>query len=636
MRWTISLALVCLSSTALAYNSEEHKAIGDRGSAAAITCDSLKGSGAPVAQGGKSGCGVFGKLNSARSSVPLLKLYDGPDGPPQSSSFEPGEGPDLVTHDWQRLYKSWAETTNKNYKEQWAKHLGQKLTSSHGKDEDFNKVIYIPSSQNTTLKSLKPLVVWVGTGDGKTGAYFTFGDLVALYGDFRKAVTCDETRHDCLLTDKLPTDAKATYQNLRAFAHGMTPPLGFAGNSFGDWERYGPNEPHLTEKPGWWGDEMMRLAGVNDWHFSGRAVAWYVAMHRLALHHVRLAVKHDDPTYLWQAIHYEANGLHSITDLFSPGHMVMNREASTDAIWKSRVAEPEKNQLYQWTTRVRALGVLGEAGSPASGLSAPESSYAPTSVTVSTSEASWAKWEESGHSSFNKNGAEGRTLAGTTFLIFGDSRLVGRGNPEAPASKEEDRRSEELFSNASKAVQEGLLSLLKAYSTLKAGRANLDATFQSLERNRATYFAALKYIPTELRRACYGHPAFCYGPGQSESHWRATRYRTDIALFLGMTDKAGQRPPACYDGNGNPTAALNGTLPCIDGRRFVIDPLYLAAYAGTSNYNSLKKLMGWKASSLSYALQSGTRGYEFDKGETQIVCKDHGLPVYEFSVLPWK
>jgi hypothetical protein len=44
-------------------------------------------------------------------------------------------------------------------------------------------------------EATKPLLVWVGTADKNpaTGSWFTFGDLVATYGDLRRIVTCDYT-----------------------------------------------------------------------------------------------------------------------------------------------------------------------------------------------------------------------------------------------------------------------------------------------------------------------------------------------------------------------------------------------------------------------------------------------------------
>ncbi|AKJ02479.1 Hypothetical protein AA314_04105 [Archangium gephyra] len=623
--------IVCLGVPALAYNSEEHKLIGDKGAAVAATCESLQRAGAPV-QNGRWGCGVFGNLNRTRSQVPLLKSYDATVGPPsncesEGSGFIPGQQPELVTYEWQRCYKSWGLEENRKYKTQ-AQGLHSVTTPlGQDKDQDFNKTLYIPRQDDTTLKSLEPLVVWVGTADGKKGTYFTFGDLVALYGDYRKAVTCDEKRHDCLLTDNvLPDDtAKTVHGYLRSFAHGVTPPIDLLGNSATGWEPYEKDSQPQSDKFGWWGDEMMRLAGVNDWHFSDVAVSWYVAMHRLALRHAMLAVKNNDPTSLWKAIHYEANGLHSITDLFSPGHMVVNRKASTQEIW-SGVPGYEQNPLRVWGTRVAELGVLGDIASGKEELDAPSSSWAPTSVKLTSMKlkkpyALWAKWEESGHSSFNKNGAQGRTLAGTEFYIYGDSRLFGRRNPEQPDVDPGPPYSAELFKNSSEAVQVGLRSLLDAYSVMKAGGVTrLDATYRGLENNRARYFAALQYIPTELRRACYGNSEFCYGPGENGGgRWRLTTYRNPIAAFLGM-----------------PLAPTDSQLPSIDGKRRVIDPIYLAAYSGSSTLNSVLGWFGGKSTTLRYALQKGEKGYQFDEGKGRLVCEEHGLPAYEFSVLPWK
>ncbi|WP_437518078.1 hypothetical protein [Sorangium sp. So ce1099] len=612
MRWTTSVAVLCLSSSAYAYNSEEHKLIGDRGSSSARICAAPIEKAQITNKGG--GCEIFGKLSSTKSDKPLLKTYDGA-AQPDSKSAEAtlGSGPDLVTGDWQKLYKSYALKTVKAYKNQWVQSHRGDLSGYSNTDEEFNNKILIPAGKaDEELRGLKPLVVWVGSADGKSGTYFTFGDLVALYGDFRKVVTCTEQKHECLLTDAQPdpATAEAIYKGYRAFAHGMTPPIGDLGQALYEWEPNKPDMP-LYNNLGWWGDELIRLASVNDWHFSARAVEWYVGMHRLALRHARLAVEKDDPSYLWRAIHYEANGLHSITDLFSPGHMIMDRSRSTDGIWTKN--ELLQNPVYLWS---RAVLDLGRANNVTAGqylLDSPSSSYAPTSAGLSWG--LWAKWEESGHSSFNKNGAEVRNLAGALFKDFGDSRLFGRKNPEA---SEPHKNGEELLKSASKAVEEGLGSLLDAYAMMKGDRANLDAAFQRIESNRATYFRALLQIPTELRRACYGRREFCYGPGSSEKDWRAVPYRDKIVRFLGISA---------------PSAAP--TLPVIDGERYVVDPIYLPAYLGTSVVDTI---WSWFDSyvSMAYTLQKGDKGYKFDEGDTKLVCQDFDLPVYEFSILPWK
>jgi hypothetical protein len=68
------------------------------------------------------------------------------------------------------------------------------------------------------------LLIWVGAADRSSGEWFTFGDLVSLYGDFRRIITCDAkaANSDCRLTDPpkpLPGNynpAKFTKQRYKA------------------------------------------------------------------------------------------------------------------------------------------------------------------------------------------------------------------------------------------------------------------------------------------------------------------------------------------------------------------------------------------------------------------------------------
>src|SRR5207244_2300265 len=103
---------------------------------------------------------------------------------------------------------------------------------------------------------------------------------------------------------------------LAGIGSGLWPPFG----SLGDVTSNTADTEQDTFEAGWWGDEMMRIAAINDWHFSSAALAWYIGMHRMALKYVALAV--HDPVYWNHALHYEANALHSLTDLFAFGHVV--------------------------------------------------------------------------------------------------------------------------------------------------------------------------------------------------------------------------------------------------------------------------------------------------------------------------
>lgn len=101
----------------------------------------------------------------------------------------------------------------------------------------MNKNIYIPDTTEIPAKNL------LLTGNvGATPTTFTFGELVALYGDYRRTVSCD-TSANCFLTDaNISTvyfnkgnvvntafycpDPIAADRYLKFIASGVVPPLG--------------------------------------------------------------------------------------------------------------------------------------------------------------------------------------------------------------------------------------------------------------------------------------------------------------------------------------------------------------------------------------------------------------------------
>jgi hypothetical protein len=174
--------------------------------------------------------------------------------------------------------------------------------------------------QNTNLSAVK------GTGghkdepvcavaNGKPVVCFSFGDLVAIYGDFATSTT----------------DVNSTAIVARAPALKQ---IAIDGNV----------AAYPSEKT-----TMINLAKDNYAHFSGDALQAYVQNHSAAL----TAAK--DPTTVWQALHYEALALHSFTDLFAFGHMIEDRELT--------------KALVDWANKDGSYGssLLGNAGSSAMG-----------------------------------------------------------------------------------------------------------------------------------------------------------------------------------------------------------------------------------------------------------------------------
>jgi len=126
--------------------------------------------------------------------------------------------------------------------------------------------------------------------NGQKFAKFTFGDLVAIYGDY--AVSVDEV------------NSEPFAMRVEALKKGVR------GLGFSDLEH----------------DNAMHLVVNNPTHFSLRAAQTYVQWHRKALLLARLEGR------LWEALHYEALALHSFTDLFAFGHMHEDRQLSDGLI----------------------------------------------------------------------------------------------------------------------------------------------------------------------------------------------------------------------------------------------------------------------------------------------------------------
>ena len=349
---------------------------------------------------------------------------------------------------------------------------------------DFN--IWIPEQDSVPGRVLT--VPGYATAGAATP--FTFGELVALYGDYRRAPSC--TGGTCFLThDDTPTlnfgrgtllyrrycPASMSMQDyLRRIASGLWPPFGGWGNAV----QNTANDREFGEA-GWWGDEMMRIANVNDWHFSNVAIAWYTGMHRLALAAVDSARR--DPTYWITALHYEASALHSLTDVFALGHVVTNRDESSSGMIQE--AALGSAPAYQWMEN--AIGVGGGIRATdgvvnlATPLPAITAGASPRDAVLLTYQKDWWRWslnEHTYHDSFNESGAQVRNLNGDVFYIYGDSLLHQSWGPNQGAAV------------AVEAVRASVQSLFDAYVRLAAG-----ATVADVGKAGSPFFAALKLVP---------------------------------------------------------------------------------------------------------------------------------------------
>lgn len=359
-----------------------------------------------------------------------------------------------------------------------------------------NLKINVPSAQQSPASVL---IVPAHDAAGSAAVNFTIGHLAAFYGDYRTVPFC-AAPGSCMLTNAdlnqidFPGNSSAKYcpEPMRAatylgrVASGLWPPYGSLGNFVST--SAGPTE---HGNAAWWGDEMVRIAFVNDWHFSQGAVGWYTGMHRLALLYVDSA-RHN-PDYWVRALHYEANALHSLTDLFAFGHVVTNRDETSHgmAVAHELTARP----AYAWMQHVVAMGggSRNAAGRIALGSDLP--ALTDRTAVRNAFMASGGSWRDMGtklpgrahaehtyHDSFNGSGALVRNLEGNRFQIYGDGNL----HHAWPSST--------THNIPVQAARASLQSLFDAYVALEEG----TATVAELASGGSPYFAALKYIPVYI------------------------------------------------------------------------------------------------------------------------------------------
>jgi len=172
-----------------------------------------------------------------------------------------------------------------------------------------------------------------------------------------------------------------------------------------------------------------------------------VGLHRLALIYAQKAS--GDPKYWNQALHYEANALHSLTDLFAFGHVVTNRDETSHAIIEQSALLA--SAPYRWMENVLRMGggKRDANGRVSLGSKLPAIADLPTV----------------------------RNLNGTLFVIYGDGRLRDL-NPDAKAQ-------------ISGAVQASLQALFDAYVSMTERKVPIE----DIGKAGSAYFAALRYVP---------------------------------------------------------------------------------------------------------------------------------------------
>ncbi len=262
-------------------------------------------------------------------------------------------------------------------------------------------------------KRAEPICAVAG---GKDLVCFSFGDLVAIYGDF--AETFAEVNNPAIV------QRAAT---LKEIVGGRRHYTAFA-----------------SEKK-----HVMELAAHNATHFSMGAAQAYVQWHGQAL---TLAAQ---PGRLWEALHYEALALHSLTDLFALGHMLEDRERT--------------DQLVKWARKNNTALSAAVAKGGSSAMGGLVNFY---------------------HNAFNFRGAMVKNLAGESWRAYGDGkyRIV-----DAACARKSYIERRACVDVATKAQRDIIVNAAaKSLSGVLA-----RATGKSLPAG--TEYAALAHVPIEFK-----------------------------------------------------------------------------------------------------------------------------------------
>lgn len=382
-------------------------------------------------------------------------------------------------------------TNNESDYDQWKLKVQDNYYHTRFGQSDYNLKLWIPPASMAPNR-----VLFVPTRVTAEDEPFSFGELVSFYGDYRRTVApsqsgaCYFSNADLAKIEfkrgdesqKYAPDPLAASTYLRSIASGLVPPYGVKGNATG----YTAKNLNDYHEGGWWGDEMMRVAAINDWHFANAAFAWYVGLHRLALVYVEQAQR--NPANWSTALHLEACALHTLTDLFSFGHIVVSRDRTSYKT--SKASGTVTNPTVGWMNNAISMGggsrdqqgivKLSNTLPPISHFVAPRDNQLKWSSGPLIGRASG--YENSYHNQFNASGAVVRNLNGDQFQIYGDFKL--RDTPGNTRGI--------IIST----VRESLQSLFDAYTQLQSRR----GTIASIGAPGSSYFRALKLIPVWVEK----------------------------------------------------------------------------------------------------------------------------------------
>lgn len=435
------------------------------------------------------------------------------------------------------------------------------------------EAFYPRHNSDAHLEASDPLFVWTGaaTQPGNLrgalstpyGAYFTFGDLVGAYGDVYRTITCDERdRDDCRFGDNavhFQTGRRAAIRDLlagkRIFSSGAFALAGMKPDkTFGNFNRDGENTDDALVS------QELRLAFTNANHFGTTSLRWYAANHRQALYYMARAAEAfnrgdtaNADKFFRVGMHYEATACHSLTDLFAPGHIVTNRDLSSDKILENQGAKRREFDVWQdhmLQTARKDMDVNPVRHPGADDIYKGAGVYTPL-----------AKAEESLHSDFNQGGARVRNLktilatqarhAGANSRVpgevrayqqnsfralhqhiqvdandgswraFGDKDLFFYGNQQkkdgsSPIARVNGGHAEW----GAAAVEDSLVALFDVYLLLKQlprTATSRDYDTHATEHSRhPKFWEALADIPLEVHNLCmtrgFGAVAYCFAP----------------------------------------------------------------------------------------------------------------------------
>jgi hypothetical protein len=255
---------------------------------------------------------------------------------------------------------------------------------------------------------------------------FSFGDLVAIYGDMRATV---EELNDAA--------SKPDVAGMKAVA------------ATGDYQH---NKPER--------ERALEIAYTNETHFSAKALEAYVQWHDVAL---RTAA--TDRSRAWKALHYEALALHSLTDIFAVGHMLVDRERTMSLLEAARAVDAKAHEELH--KGIRAF-LHGEWDA----FRARDERW--------KAKVLYGFFANVFHNGFNHWGADVTNLNGDTWRAFGDHQYrVQKGGTEVTAGQRAVLKT---------AVSTSVLQVLRLLRGLPPPLPGLR-------------FAALRYVPVHHRNA---------------------------------------------------------------------------------------------------------------------------------------